>query len=125
MKPARYVLGEHDGIICVVCEDTVWSEPKTIRLFWPTTTGSSDFKRDFPEIEMGKELSGRDGQYGFSTSPHYGCGFWKTLRLTNGGQTKPIHVEEYDLPCPKTRCRTRYLHGEWQKLLKSEGWVPA
>jgi hypothetical protein len=47
------------------------------------------------------------------------------VTLLNGGQTKAIHRTSYPIPAPKTRARTRYQYGRWEKYLAREGWVPA
>lgn len=46
------------------------------------------------------------------------------VSLLNGGQTKAIHRMSYPIPQPKTRARTRYQRGRWEKYLSGKGWVP-
>ncbi len=63
------------------------------------------------------------------SSPHTG-GLWFVTSRSSGevstgtGSTQAAYRESVPFPCPPVRkgLQTRYLDGEWQKLLKS-GWV--
>lgn len=121
---AQYVIGYHDGWLCVIYSDTEWSNPIRVRHWWPSVRMSVNEMRD-RGFEIGKPLETRSvGNGSFYFSRGLGMGF-EDIRLRDGGKTKPIHTEREEIPPPKTRVETRYRNGGWEKYLKSKGWVTA
>ncbi|MHC4622209.1 MAG: hypothetical protein ACYTEQ_31120 [Planctomycetota bacterium] len=123
----KHTLGQHAGRLCVVYETSDYSRPVIVRHWWPIGNSCvSDWKED-----IGEALCAfGQGSFGFADSrkwPAYGLHRSISFRLVNGGQTQPIHTERVDFPAPKTRrgIELRYRDGEWQKLLKTRGWVAA
>lgn len=118
-------LGQYGNTLCVVYEDSAFSEAKIYRHYWPI---AGQCVQDW-KAEMGEKLLHyNDGVYTFRNIakwPAYGLHRSVTFRLANGGQTKPIHTDILDYPCSKVRkgIETRYRNGQWEKLLKSKGWV--
>ena len=112
-----------DGQLAIKHECAVFSEPKIVTLWWgfgPVAKYAVECYLDKPIRELGGgcyEVKYLGIAYGGGT----------TLRLPDGGQTKPFKVIESDYPCPKVRkgIETRYHDGVWQKYLRSEGWIAA
>lgn len=117
-------LGQHTGVLCVVYETPMYSEPVLVRHYWPIAGNPiNDWQKD-----IGEELDGHDGRYHFkniSKWPPYGLHRSVSFPLINGPRTEPIHTEHINWPCPKVRkgIPIRYLDGRWQKCLKTRGWV--
>jgi len=104
-----------DKQLCIRWEDNKDYEPVKSVLYWPIGRVQGIA---FTEDLIGKEAHSIDGgAYKVRRAPYE----WVTVVLKDGGRTLPIKVEEFPIPKPKTKMETRYLHGRWQKLLKS-GW---
>lgn len=117
-------LGEWDGQLCVVSEDTHSSEPILYRRYWPVGIRAYDFKRNYGEELMGHRV------YPTGPSSHgiYGIeGSRFQVQLINGGQTRPVHFVKEPIKPPKVKAgaEVRYRDGRWQKYLKSRGWTDA
>lgn len=117
-------LGEWDGQLCVVSEDTLSSAPVLIRKYWPVGIKAYDFKRNYGSDLMGRRV------YPTGPSSHgiYGIeGVRFQVQLINGGQTIPVHFVKEPIKPPKVKAgiEVRYVEGRWQKYLKSRGWTDA
>lgn len=117
-------LGEWDGQLCVVSEDTLSSAPVLIRKYWPVGIKAYDFKRNYGSDLMGRRV------YPTGPSSHgiYGIeGVRFQVQLINGGQTRPVHFVKEPIKPPKVKAgiEVRYVEGRWQKYLKSRGWTDA
>lgn len=113
------------GWLCVRYCDCYSDIPEMTVLYWPIEHGRlRDYQEVFPELNTDTELHGDRGSYTF----YRGMGHYSPiLTLQNGGSTKPVKTEKIPIPCPKVRkgIDTRFYRGQWQKYLKSEGWVLA
>lgn len=103
-------------------------QPELVVHYWPTRFGCRDLqfpswiwegepKMDDPaDVQVARNGSGYDLKFpGFSV--------WVDSGLN--GQTKAVRVDRIPFPCPKVRAglQTRYYLGQWQKYLKTRGWV--
>lgn len=111
MKP---ILVIKDGIPCVKEGFTLTNEPIIIYNYWPIGIGSM-----YAEEFEGAELFKSRFQYQLRIAPYQ----YVDILLVDGGKTKSIFQEEVPIPKPKTRVKTRYKNGRWEKLLKARGWV--
>ena len=109
----------YEGYLCLKSTDTMYGRPARLTLYYPFFRARES---DIAHLVGVKALCGHLGLY----TPDRGAFDMRTFQLPDGGQTKPIHSVEEDIPCPKVRkgIRTRWESGYWQKLLKI-GWVPA
>ena len=115
----RYRLDKHGGQICVVETGNMHDKPEAVESWWPTGRPSVDFTDDERAAAMIIK-----GGYGY-TFRVPGIGYW--IDCPMHGDTRPVNVEILPIPRPKVRrgIETRYRDGQWQKRLKSRGWVPA
>ncbi|HXJ56444.1 MAG TPA: hypothetical protein VNU68_07240 [Verrucomicrobiae bacterium] len=115
-----YRIDWHDGWLCVVYTDSEWSNPVRYAHWWPAERGP---REDYAEL-IGKPTSVHNGEF---SARRWENGPWFSSRLLNGGQTQPIRTDRTPVLCPKVRAgiETRYRDGQWQKHLKTAGWVPA
>lgn len=125
MTKTTYTLGHHEGRLCVITSEPNWAEPTLTHLYWPIENQRLD---DWQEY-VGAEL-----MHGWSDEPFY-LALSPTVRpysfarschftLTEGGRTKPIHIEHEPIPKPRTRCECYWHQGHWMKRT-ARGTVPA
>lgn len=121
----RYTLEIRSNRIYVVCHDTDYYKPETIRAFWPTTYRANMMPLDHESksVEVKFEGGGYFGAY--FRGKHSYVSEYLRLRLANGSDTKADFIEREELPAPKTSVKVRYECGGWQKYLKARGWVDA
>lgn len=124
--PATYRLDRHESTLCIVVRDADWGDPQMRELWYPIGPCSPSDWADLIGAEAFPEARASAGVYlvyipGFRYHPPTRFG------LADGGQTRPIHGTTEPIPCPKVRkgVPTRYLHGKWEKCLKSTGWTAA
>jgi hypothetical protein len=113
---ATYKLGQHSGKLCVIASEPSWTEPVMVHLYWPICNET---------LAQWREYLGCQLDHGWSDAPFYLSASeridrWGFIRrvpfvLTNGGSTKPIHVEQTPIPKPRTRCETWWHQGGWFK----------
>lgn len=114
------------GWLCVRCTDNKYSEPKRITCWYPIIQISrAALKWNILDPELlpveVRQIGHCGGLYEARDISITG----KKFRLLDGGQTKPIRVDEEDIPPPKARTHVKYEYARWWKLLKTRGWVPA
>jgi hypothetical protein len=119
----KQYLAQKDGYLCVVWQDSNYSEPTIYRNYYacyPMT--SHEFEIEFPEGTYRIYENSIPGSY----SIFFDTGIRRTLYLADSS-AKPIAFETEPYPCPKVRkgIETRYRDGRWEKYLKSSGWQPA
>lgn len=115
-------IGEYEKQICIVEETNQYFEPVKLIRYWPVGISSLDFKRNFGEDFMGKKCWYRtNGIY------EVDCSGTLKIQLIDGAQTRPIHTDSIPIVPPKVKkgIETRYYEGNWQKHLKTKGWVLA
>ena len=114
------------GWLCVRCTDNAYSEPKSFSCWYPIIQISrAALKCNILNPELLPVEVLQVGHYGGLYQARDISITGKKFRLQDGGQTKPIRVDEEDIPAPKARAAVRYEYGRWWKLLKTRGWVSA
>jgi hypothetical protein len=129
-----------DGKLFIRNEDTEHDRPIRRRLWWPIlatggwppcwfdTESSGEYcrtcgqRKDSPIHDLSGDtlrLGGRDGSYGGTLRN----GTRYTVTIDPRGQA--VKIEDEPIVCPKVRAgiETRFYRGNWQKYLKSSGWV--
>jgi hypothetical protein len=116
------VVDYRDGWLCVRYDDNHFDRPERIQTFWPVRQESRSYVQDL----IGSPAS-YDGHGSYAALIPGTIRMYERLPLLNGGQTQPIATNVEPLPCPKVRkgIPTKYARGQWWKLLKTEGWIPA
>ncbi len=117
-----------EGWLYIVDAQAQFSEPVRSVLFYPTGLRAYDWTegRGLPLPAPVTPVGTYGGLYEYR--PGLGSqGFGLQIRLSEGGNTLPAFGENEPIPCPKVKkgTETRYRHGEWQKYLRSAGWVTA
>lgn len=128
MSRKRETFTVMDGWLCVKYETTIYDRPEKVTHYWPIGRACN-----FVESNPNRFGGGYEGIVGAeATSKDGGLYTWRRaaydyvdLRLTDGGQTKPIKTTTEPVPPPKTKLETRWRYGQWEKYLKAKGWVPA
>lgn len=120
MTTEKLSLAVEQGRLCVVSESSDVFNPELHRMYWPTMN-AGDWTPD--ELASAQVHRASSGQYSAKVD---GCGYWITLNLVNGGQTKSIRMDKLPIPAPKVRkgTETRYRNGQWEKYT-AKGWKVA
>ena len=120
MAKSRIV--KHKGQWCIQCPYPAFDKPELIIHHWPI--GQCDKRIEISEYEGAEVSKG-------------GCSYEYVLRLAayeyvriylkDQGQTQSIDTIIEPIPCPKVRkgIETRWQNGQWEKYMKSKGWVSA
>lgn len=96
---------------------TEWDKPKIITLYWPIGIGgAAALNHEGAELHC-NQLG--DGCYSLRIDAYN----WVEITLKDGGQTESIKREEKDYPPPKTRLKTRYRNGQWERYSIVKGWI--
>ena len=117
-------LEDLDGQLVVAARYRYSDQPIVIVNYWPTGIRTADFLRDYGytlPMEV-RDNGGAQGSYSIGQRLY---GHALTVRLIDGGKTQAIKQEQVPVPPPKVRAgiETRYRRGQWEKYLKSKGWV--
>ena len=120
----RDYVGEKDGVLYIVSEDTDFAEPILRRLYYPLlgwSKSSAMFFREYGEHKRGQRVT-LANRMAYIYRDEDGLQY----QLVHGGDTKPVAAEEIPIPRPKVRqgVEVRYAQGQWKKLTK-KGWVLA
>jgi len=113
-------LVDHDGDLCVLYRYTLTDTPELARSFYPIGCKTRHFVSNYGDGKIGQTLRTLgDGIYQDNDGLKY--------RLVECGRTKPIAFDRVPVPCPKVRkgIETRWHNGQWEKYLKSQGWISA
>lgn len=118
--------GLHDKHrVFVQLHDTHYSEPIQEWIYYPVSLDERSFNAY--GLESGEPCEPRgNGRYRLPNH-RSGNGDYLHVELVDRGATLPTHVAKANVEPPKVRrgIELRWLHGRWEKLLKSKGWVPA
>jgi len=112
MKPTIEVVND---ILCVKSGFYDSLKPQIIYNHWPIGNGVG-YAKDY----IGAELWKTNGSHYRLRLSAYN---YVEIYLVDQGKTKSIKVTFEPIPKPKTRVKTRWHNGKWEKLLKSKGWV--
>lgn len=117
----RFVLGEHEGMLCVVEESPMHDKPVLVRSYWPLGRSAGEFFRDY-EVGPGHEV--REDRPYEEYSFRHTC-YDVVLRIPPG--SSQAKTEREPIPQPKVRkgVEVRYYNGRWEKYTKKEGWQAA
>ena len=115
-------LDDYKGKICVVVADTMTFEPKRIVSFYPTTIDADWFYKTYGQWTKGKELvPDRSVEFGIYAIP----GSEIKIQLKDGGSTKSIKTDVFDIAPPKVRKGTKIVWDQgWKKMVGGK-WVSA
>jgi hypothetical protein len=97
-------LGEHDGVLCIVCPVDGWNEPERSILFYPVGNGygdtfrAHDFVRGYGDLDAFDVSDGAAGAYYITAKGHGRQPIRVTLQ--HGGKTTPVHVEREPIAAP-------------------------
>jgi hypothetical protein len=106
---------EHvDGVPHVRCDEALWGVPRLVVRLWPLPSAAG-------RVDDGDAVYYAGDGYERVTNSRWGT---RNYRLPDGGDTKAVMREEI-IPPPKTRCRTRWHEGRWQKYHARRGWIDA
>jgi hypothetical protein len=108
------------GHICVKYETTRYDRPEKMILWWPCFKDNADNWKD----EIGLPLTSCGESYELYVPS---SGRKLHFLLQNGGSTKAIDSEFTEIEPPNVRKGTdvRWHNGQWEKYLKTKGWVAA
>ena len=121
----QYRIHFRDGRVFVACSFGLSDEPKVRHLAWPTSIDERTAKAyDVRDGEPCERVDG--GVYRLMEHRRPG-GDYLTVRLRDGGETLAEHDVVVSAPSPKVRrgVEVRWYCGQWEKYLKTKGWVTA
>lgn len=115
----RDTIGVHNGVICVVSEDALYSDPILTRAYYPTDWNEQAFVNRFGNIlgtEVKPDASRGVGAYLFKDAQ----GYPGSITLIRGGKTRPAHFEKIPISKPTKGIRKgtviEWSEGNWYKI---------
>jgi len=134
MLTERYFLDVVNRRLCVRAEVPLSAEPKLSVLWWPIGNQYAAEWTEYiglPLVDYGgyseSYTLALEGERGSSGVKHFSWHRQVSFVLCDGRSTKPIKSEIRSIPCPKV-CKgieTRWHDGQWEKYLRTRGWVVA
>ena len=116
--PPKNTLELANGWLCVVYTNTLFTEPKLIRYYWPVMMMTEQGARD-RAISLGDSITDHhDGLYIDRNGGRY--------RLKDGNSTKPIKTEELPYPFPLSLSgnkTARWHNGGWEYHTPRSKWI--
>ena len=106
------------GWFCIQDDWPMQNEPIKVIQYWPLRRGQ---RFHFEELIGITDII--YNRYAHSYSIRTGDYRWEKFYLPDGGKTVSLKVEEEEIPPPKTRVKTRYYFGRWERYLKNKGCV--
>jgi hypothetical protein len=123
--PTQWFVDHKEGYLCIRWDDAEYDRPERVTCWYPAFRAH---RADYAHLIglPAQPVGGSGGRYTVRIGEGF-SGHHVTVQLERGGNTQPIAFERTPIPCPKVRkgVETRYAHREWQKYLKTAGWVPA
>jgi hypothetical protein len=111
-----------DGWLTIREEENLSNEPIKQITWWPI---AKDTKTSLEAMDLlDKEATYTSGgTYSIRIAAYQ----YRRAILTDAGSTRPLAMEHQPIEAPKVRkgIEVRYRNGQWQKYLKSQGWVTA
>lgn len=107
---------------CFQSSVTDWNSPKIITHTWELVRINVSGMAWKPYDEaIGKPATCANGR----VQCYLGDGVWFGGDMPDGASTKAISVDITEAPRPKAKTELRWYAGQWQKYLKTRGWVAA